>query len=117
MTTHFNKAKILALGCCLASLLCGGCFYSHTDKVVPAPVATEPPAETTTTVIRQPAVSYSAIPPQTEQTTTTRWDNGTVVQKQTKTDAVTGTVQKQTTTTWGSEAGSPSQTTTSTTAP
>jgi len=114
MKEHSSKANAIVCLWCLTALLCAGCFYSHTEKEVPAPVAVTP-SETTTTVVHEPAGPSAATPPETERETTTRWNDGTVVEKQTKTEPATGTVRKRTTTTWNGDAGAPDQTTTTTT--
>jgi len=103
--------------------LLSGCYSSkEVEHVVPAPapvvqVVPAPVPVAPATVVEVPPSTAVAGPivvasPESSQTTTTRWSNGTVQESKTKT--VDGLVQRQTTTTWN-DADTPSQTTTTTT--
>jgi len=97
-------------------LVVAGCFSKPTKEVdtvptppsvvqVTPPVVTTVPGTQTTTITPAPGTNIS----------TTTWDNGAVVQKNTVTEPLTGVVQKQTTTTWNSSEAAPPETTITTT--
>lgn len=111
-----NYGTLLPAIAASAALTLGGCFSKTTKEVdtVPAPppvvqvtpsIVTTVPGTQTTTIIPAPGT----------QTSTTTWDNGAVVQRNTVTEPQPGIVQKQTTTTWGNSNEVPSETTTTTT--
>jgi ABC-type uncharacterized transport system auxiliary subunit len=102
-----NRRFLLPVTTLFAIATLAGCYTSKKEvDTVPAPAPV--------VQVNPPAVVAS--PPATSQSTTTTWDNGAVVQKNTVTQPQPGELQKQTTTTWGNGAG-PSTTVTTTTNP
>ena len=110
-----NHGLLLAAITATASLVVGGCFSKTTKEVdtVPAPppvvqvnppVVTAVPGTQTTTITPAPGTRSS----------TTTWDNGAVIEKNTVTEPSPGVLQKQTTTTWNGSETVPSETTTTT---
>jgi len=106
------------------ALSVAGCFSKSTKEVdtVPAPPpvvqVTPPPVvqvtpPVTTSVPEMQSTTITSAPG--TRTSTTTWDNGSVVQKNTVTQPSTGTVEKQTTTTWNSSELPPSEATVTTT--
>ena len=124
-TNMREKSNILLLTIVVSvALSVAGCFSRTTREVntVPTPppvvqvtppsvVQVTPPAATSVPDMQSTTITSA---PGT-RTSTTTWDNGSVVQKNTVTESLPGAVRKQTTTTWNSTDLPPSQTTVTTT--
>ena len=124
-TNMREKYNILwqTIAVCIA-LSVAGCFSRTTKEVdtvpTPPPVVqvTPPPVvqvtpPVTTSVPEMQSTTITSAPG--TRTSTTTWDNGSVVQKNTVSQPLPGTVQKQTTTTWNSSELPPSEATVTTT--
>jgi len=92
-----------------STVMIGGCISTSKEVREPVPVVQVVPPE--------PAPSVVNLPSSTSESTTTSWDHGAVIQRQTSTADSNGAVQNQTTTTWDNGGGVPSHTTITTTTP
>jgi hypothetical protein len=104
----FKHFTMIAIALASAGLI-GGCISTSKEVREPAPVVQVTPPEPASSVVNSPS--------STSESSTTSWDHGAVIQRQTTTTNSSGAVQKQTTITWDNPGGQPSQTTVTTTIP